>query len=261
MAGNRSYQDFEPVTEWKRGNESDTLLLYLPEFKKDQLRVQISSSGTLRISGERPIGGNKWTRFTKELSASSNCDTNKLTAKFQAGILSVRQPKRITPTENKPTAGSSEPKPKQDQPQPPQQTTPTELHKVGQPKPQKASQETAQSAKNQSDEPLKQETAKINTSLEKDKEPRITFGDLAKKETDADKVQETSGAKEENGKENEKAGKNKNRDDEVAENGNKKSLVNLGNQNRWISLVLVVLFSILVGLYLKNGKFFEGFEN
>ncbi|KAJ0454271.1 hypothetical protein HanIR_Chr15g0738201 [Helianthus annuus] len=35
----RIYQDFEPSMEWVPEDDSDTLLIYLPGFAKEQLRV------------------------------------------------------------------------------------------------------------------------------------------------------------------------------------------------------------------------------
>lgn len=66
-------------------------------YRKEQLRVQLTTSRILKISGERPIGENKWRRFNKEFGVPSNCDTKEITAKFEGGILYIRQPKVITP--------------------------------------------------------------------------------------------------------------------------------------------------------------------
>lgn len=64
-------------------------------FKKEQLRVQVTSGRNLRIFGERPLVENKWSRFRKELLTPSNYYTNKITAKFEGGILKVKHPKII----------------------------------------------------------------------------------------------------------------------------------------------------------------------
>ncbi|KAI6669714.1 hypothetical protein NL676_004599 [Syzygium grande] len=95
----REYEDFDPTTNWALEDTSDTLLIHLPGFKKEQLRVQISSAGNLRVMGERLVSGNKWSRFRKELPISSNYDSNKIGAKFDNGILHVKFPKIIIPAE------------------------------------------------------------------------------------------------------------------------------------------------------------------
>ncbi|KAL0370977.1 UNVERIFIED_CONTAM: hypothetical protein Sangu_0415800 [Sesamum angustifolium] len=78
---------FEPTSDLIHEEECDTLLLYLPGFTKEQLRVQLTRSGILKISGIRPVGDNKWSSFEKDFPVSANCDTNKITAKFEGGIL------------------------------------------------------------------------------------------------------------------------------------------------------------------------------
>ncbi|CAI0452392.1 unnamed protein product [Linum tenue] len=95
-AAQRSYEDFEPATEWKREPSADTLLVHLPGFRKEQMKVQVTSARQLRIVGERPLGNNnKWSRFKKEIPIGSNYDTNEINARFDKGILYVKHPKVI----------------------------------------------------------------------------------------------------------------------------------------------------------------------
>ncbi|CAI0397404.1 unnamed protein product [Linum tenue] len=120
-ASQRSYEDFEPTTEWKREPSADTLLVYLPGFRKEQMKVQVTSSRQLRIMGERPMGNNnnnKWSRFKKEIPIGSNYDTNEINARFDKGILYVKHPKLIT-QQPQPAAGvNNQPLPSQKPPQP-----------------------------------------------------------------------------------------------------------------------------------------------
>ncbi|KAJ8574420.1 hypothetical protein K7X08_026225 [Anisodus acutangulus] len=90
------YEDFVPSSKLVKKQHSDTLHLTLPGFKKEQLRVQLTRTGILKISGQRPIGQNKWQRFQKEFPVAENCDKSKISAKFENGILHVKQPKLIT---------------------------------------------------------------------------------------------------------------------------------------------------------------------
>nr|GMD12806.1 inactive protein RESTRICTED TEV MOVEMENT 2-like [Ipomoea batatas] len=107
-AGN--YEDFDPDYDQIQEPEVDTLLIHLPGFRKDQLRVQLIRTVILRISGERHLEGDKWKRFLKEFQVSSNCDTNRINAKFQSGTLYVTLPKLITTTEGEESEDSeSEP--------------------------------------------------------------------------------------------------------------------------------------------------------
>ncbi|KAM7522777.1 hypothetical protein LguiA_012679 [Lonicera macranthoides] len=95
----RVYKDFEPSWDWVPEEDCDTLLLYLPGFKKEQLRVQLSRTKNLIISGERQLEDNTWSRFRKQFAISNNCDLNGISARFDAGVLYVRQPKLIMPAE------------------------------------------------------------------------------------------------------------------------------------------------------------------
>ncbi|KAL2945573.1 Inactive protein RESTRICTED TEV MOVEMENT 2 [Bienertia sinuspersici] len=94
---NRVYEDYDPPTDLVTEEGCDTILIYLPGYRKEQLRVQLTTSRILKISGERQVGENKWKRFHKEFHVPTNCDTKEITAKFEGGILYIRQPKSITP--------------------------------------------------------------------------------------------------------------------------------------------------------------------
>ncbi|XP_016514235.2 uncharacterized protein LOC107831036 [Nicotiana tabacum] len=92
------YEDFVPTSKLVQEELSDTLHLNIPGFKKEQVRVQLTKTGILKISGERPIRQNKRQRFQKDFPVAENCDKSKISAKFENGILHVKQPKLITST-------------------------------------------------------------------------------------------------------------------------------------------------------------------
>ncbi|XP_057723406.1 uncharacterized protein LOC130939310 [Arachis stenosperma] len=94
------YQEFEPSFDWIWDDEkgiSDTLAVFLPGFKEEQSRVEITSNGLLRLSGERKIGeAIKIRRFEKELAIPSDTDTKSINTKFENDILYVKLPRVIT---------------------------------------------------------------------------------------------------------------------------------------------------------------------
>nr|XP_043611415.1 22.0 kDa heat shock protein [Erigeron canadensis] len=91
-----SYEDFEPLCKWKREDTQDTLVIHLPDFKKDQLRIQISNTGLLKITGENvDQEGKKKSRFQKELKLAKEYDSTKIHAKFSQGCLRVTLPKKV----------------------------------------------------------------------------------------------------------------------------------------------------------------------
>ncbi|KAB1995878.1 hypothetical protein E1A91_D13G196000v1 [Gossypium mustelinum] len=93
-----TYEEFEPFCKWKREPNCDTLEIHLPGFKRQQLRVQLSSSGNLVISGERESDsdGKKGSRFRREFKVSNEIEANQIRAQFCSGILYVIMPKRST---------------------------------------------------------------------------------------------------------------------------------------------------------------------
>ncbi|GMH11155.1 hypothetical protein Nepgr_012996 [Nepenthes gracilis] len=115
-ASTRVYEDFEPTADWIHEEGVDTYLVYLPDFKKENLRVQLTTSRVLKISGECPISENRWKRFLKEVRVSENCNTKEITAKFEEGVLYIRQPKLITPAEKQEKEKSTVDAPRPQQP-------------------------------------------------------------------------------------------------------------------------------------------------
>ncbi|MFS7908537.1 putative alpha crystallin/Hsp20 domain, HSP20-like chaperone [Helianthus anomalus] len=90
-----SYDDIEPLCTWQREDAQDVLVIHLPEFKKEQLRVQISNAGLLKISGEKDTDSKKRTRFLKEVKVTKHYDSNNIRAKFSQGCLRITLPKIV----------------------------------------------------------------------------------------------------------------------------------------------------------------------
>ncbi|VFR02984.1 unnamed protein product [Cuscuta campestris] len=95
------YEDFIPKSEVLGETDATAptvINIYLSGFKKEELKVSLGQPAKptkLRMTGEKPIGGGKkWVRFIKEFPISPDCDTDKISAKFEGGILSVTLPKK-----------------------------------------------------------------------------------------------------------------------------------------------------------------------
>ncbi|XP_021755980.1 uncharacterized protein LOC110721158 [Chenopodium quinoa] len=95
-----SYVDFDPSCDLHTEEGLETLIIILPDFKKNQLKVQVNKDGVLRVSGERPTNadGTKTCRFVKDTKIPESCDVNGIRAKFTEGRLHVMIPKKVTPT-------------------------------------------------------------------------------------------------------------------------------------------------------------------
>uniref|UniRef100_A0ACD5WSJ5 Uncharacterized protein n=1 Tax=Avena sativa TaxID=4498 RepID=A0ACD5WSJ5_AVESA len=98
-AAARTYVDFVPSHDLVEETEKQTLVLNLPGFKKENLRVQIDNYGRLRVSGERPIEGNQWSRFRKDIQVPDVCDAGGIRARFEKdGVLHITMP-RLSPVD------------------------------------------------------------------------------------------------------------------------------------------------------------------
>ncbi|CAD6213880.1 unnamed protein product [Miscanthus lutarioriparius] len=62
-------------------------------FKKEDIRVLVDNHGHLRTHGERPIVGNRWSRFQKDFELPANCITDVIRAKFENERLTITLPK------------------------------------------------------------------------------------------------------------------------------------------------------------------------
>ncbi|XP_072991595.1 uncharacterized protein [Typha latifolia] len=94
--GQRIYQDFIPPHELVQEEAADILIIGLAGFKKEHIKVQIDNYGKLRISGARPLLGNRWSRFRKEFQVPENCNSGEIRARFENGQILITLPKLIT---------------------------------------------------------------------------------------------------------------------------------------------------------------------
>uniref|UniRef100_J3LK62 SHSP domain-containing protein n=1 Tax=Oryza brachyantha TaxID=4533 RepID=J3LK62_ORYBR len=85
-AGPRTYADFVPPHKLVEKADKKVLQIDLSGkgFKKEQLRVQIDNHGRLRISGERQVSGNQWSRFYKEFQVPEDCNAGDVRARFES---------------------------------------------------------------------------------------------------------------------------------------------------------------------------------
>ncbi|XP_038880225.1 SH3 domain-containing protein C23A1.17-like [Benincasa hispida] len=111
FSSSKIFQEFDPRFDWVHQPDSHVLIVHLLGFRSNQLKVQVTSTGKLRVSGERRLGSGKWLRFQKEIDIPADADADKISAKLEEGILYVKQPK-------KPSAVSSINLPDQQQPKP-----------------------------------------------------------------------------------------------------------------------------------------------
>ncbi|KAL8061734.1 hypothetical protein ABFX02_02G104100 [Erythranthe guttata] len=90
------FEEFNPISEWKQDDilHSLNLIINLPGFTKDQIRVSTQGRNTIRVAGERFVAGNKWIRFTQDFQAPENTEMDTIRAKLQGGILNITVPQK-----------------------------------------------------------------------------------------------------------------------------------------------------------------------
>ncbi|KAL7239169.1 hypothetical protein ACSBR2_005131 [Camellia fascicularis] len=91
------YEDFSPKFEWKEDEQSHILFVYLPlDFMKDQIKISTEGINTLRVTGERFVERNKWSRFKEDFNIPEDCNMSAIRAKFESatGTLTITMPKK-----------------------------------------------------------------------------------------------------------------------------------------------------------------------
>ncbi|KAI3963478.1 hypothetical protein MKW98_022900 [Papaver atlanticum] len=89
-----TYEDFQPSTDWTHDLNCHVLLLDLPGFKKEELKVQVDNSWKITISGERKVSENKYCRFKQISDVPKDSDIDKISGRFDGGLLFVIIPKK-----------------------------------------------------------------------------------------------------------------------------------------------------------------------
>ncbi|XP_059649324.1 inactive protein RESTRICTED TEV MOVEMENT 2-like [Cornus florida] len=88
---------FKPVSERKEEEGADILAVYLPGFMSEQIKISVEGQNTLRVTGERLDGANKWSRFQEDYPIPENCNTRDIRANFEGGTLAITMPRKSTP--------------------------------------------------------------------------------------------------------------------------------------------------------------------
>ncbi|CAG7878849.1 unnamed protein product [Brassica rapa] len=98
------YEDLVPKSEWKDQPEATILTIDLPGFTKEQIKVTyVHTSRMIRVTGERPLGDRRWSRFNEVFTVPQNCLVDKIHGSFKNNALTITMPKEtITKMPNLP---------------------------------------------------------------------------------------------------------------------------------------------------------------
>ncbi|KAG6745928.1 hypothetical protein POTOM_050438 [Populus tomentosa] len=84
-----------PSSAWTEDSNGHYLLVDLPDFKKEEVKLQVDNSGQIVVRGERLVNNNsKVIYFEQKFKLPENSDTDKITGKFDGEFLYVTVPKQ-----------------------------------------------------------------------------------------------------------------------------------------------------------------------
>ncbi|XP_030473473.1 16.9 kDa class I heat shock protein 3-like [Syzygium oleosum] len=91
----RTVEVFKPASGWVEESNCHYLLVDLPDFKKEDIKIQTDSIDHVTVSGERLLD-NKYIYFEETFRVPEDSDIQKTSGRLEDGILSVTVPKRDT---------------------------------------------------------------------------------------------------------------------------------------------------------------------
>ncbi|XP_008239835.1 PREDICTED: inactive protein RESTRICTED TEV MOVEMENT 2-like [Prunus mume] len=98
----RLHEKILPSSGWTEDSNGHYLLVDLPDFKKEEVKLVVNvSAGYITVSGQRQVNKKNSEYFEQNFSIPPNSDVDKITGKFDAGILYVTVPKVAAVVEEK----------------------------------------------------------------------------------------------------------------------------------------------------------------
>ncbi|XP_023533468.1 uncharacterized protein LOC111795344 [Cucurbita pepo subsp. pepo] len=92
----KNFHDINPQINCKYYPGSHVLTVAVQDFTSNDLKVQVTRTLKLRITGQRRMNCGKCIAFRKEIDIPADVDIDKISAKFERGILLVRQPMKAS---------------------------------------------------------------------------------------------------------------------------------------------------------------------
>ncbi|XP_076942995.1 uncharacterized protein LOC143613058 [Bidens hawaiensis] len=89
------FEEFVPPAAWTEDSTCHYLLVDLPDFKRQELKLQVDNKTHLIVSGERQVRENKYKRFDQRFRLPKNADSENITGKLDGEILYISVPKKV----------------------------------------------------------------------------------------------------------------------------------------------------------------------
>ncbi|KAF8005577.1 hypothetical protein BT93_K0005 [Corymbia citriodora subsp. variegata] len=88
-------EEFTPSFGWEEDSDCNYLIIDLPDFEKEEIKIQTNSIDHVTVSGDRLVK-DKYIYFEETFKVPQNSDIQKTTGRFKDGVLTVKVPKRDT---------------------------------------------------------------------------------------------------------------------------------------------------------------------
>lgn len=102
-----AFEEFVPPSAWTEDSTCHYLLVDLPGFKRQELKLQVDNQTHIVVSGERQVRENKYKRFEQKFELPKNADIEKITGKLDGEILYISVPKKVEQEHQEMKHGSS----------------------------------------------------------------------------------------------------------------------------------------------------------
>nr|GEX95512.1 inactive protein restricted TEV movement 2-like [Tanacetum cinerariifolium] len=89
------FEEFVPPSAWTEDQTCHYLLVDLPGFKKQELKLQLDNQTHIVVSGERQVRENIYKRFEQRFELPNNAHIEKITGKLDGEILYISVPKKV----------------------------------------------------------------------------------------------------------------------------------------------------------------------
>ncbi|KAF7123099.1 hypothetical protein RHSIM_Rhsim12G0159300 [Rhododendron simsii] len=104
---NSLVEEISPLSAWNEDSSCHYLLVDIPGFKREWLNLQVHDRGHIMIGGERQTEY-KVIRFEQTFKIPENSNTEKISARYDGGILYVIVPKLVKDKEREPPSPATD---------------------------------------------------------------------------------------------------------------------------------------------------------
>ncbi|KAI3454629.1 hypothetical protein Pfo_011292 [Paulownia fortunei] len=94
---NMIFEYLVPSSCWTEDTDCHCLLIDLPGFKKEEVRIRADNNGHVIVRGERQANNNKIIHFEQSFKVPAGCNIEETRATFEDEIFYVTVPKKVTP--------------------------------------------------------------------------------------------------------------------------------------------------------------------